>query len=689
MDMSKYMGIFRAESEKYIKELSDSLLALEKDPENPEQMNTLFRAAHTFKGMAATMGFKQIVELTHEMESLIDRLRTRQLILDSSLIDVLFVCVDALEGLVKSVCEGKGNEPGKREKDTGSTYEPYPDFGEVLRTLRDVNQPSKKASLQRVDDKSLSAKITGNGTKEGEEKGSEREDSEIEDNETEKNETKKGEDAEGERENSRDRDSEREDNEREKDGQDIEIENGGEKSSGEKHSETEDSREKVSEIKGSGRENRTEKKVSETEEARQIKEVSRIKKVTKEIYQAEIEGKKPVSSKSDLKVKTIQSSRISTEQLDKLMNLVGELVINRSRINELTGNLRSKELEVALSDFYKLTRELQDKVIEARMVPLDHITYIYPRMVRDLARIQNKKIDFIIKGKEIKLDRTILEEIGDSLVHLLRNAVDHGIEVPERRAELGKKEIGTILITASRQENFALIKIEDDGHGIDTDEILRAALKKGIISRENAGQLQEREAMQLIFTPGLSTSGSVTDISGRGIGMDVVKNRIERLGGSVKVESKPGFGSRFELKLPLTIAVYQAMLIRVGEERYAIPFTNILKNVEVSSQEIKHIKGQEVTLIDNKILPLLRLRRLFQLPDEDESNLLDEKNIFVVLVEKHGQNIGIIVDELLGKQEVIVKSFKSKLLENTRGFAGATILGDGNVILIVDVNSLI
>src|SRR5690606_22458593 len=197
--------------------------------------------------------------------------------------------------------------------------------------------------------------------------------------------------------------------------------------------------------------------------------------------------------KSDLKVKTIQSSRISTGQLDKLMNLVGELIINRSRINELTINLRSKDLEIALSEFYKLTRELQDEVIKARMVPLDHITYIYPRMVRDLARTQNKKIDFIIKGKEIKLDRTILEEIGDSLVHLLRNAVDHGIETPERRAELGKRETGTIIITASRQENFALIKIEDDGRGIDTSEILRVALKKGIISRESAEQLQEKE----------------------------------------------------------------------------------------------------------------------------------------------------------------------------------------------------
>jgi len=566
MDMSKYMGIFRAESEKYIKELSDSLLMLENDPENTEQMNTLFRAAHTFKGMSATMGFKQIVELTHEMESLIDRLRTRQIVLNSSLIDVLLVCVDTLERLVENVCENEGDRPEKGKKETANKYELYSDVYEVIKTLREVNDSPEKASIQKSEDKLLSAK----------------------------------------------------------------------------------------------------------------------EKTIKEIYQPEKEEKTPAYPKSSPKVKIVQNPRISTEQLDKLMNLVGELVINRSRINELTRNLKSKELEAALSDFHKLTRELQDEVIEARMVPLDHITYIYPRMIRDLARIQNKKIDFIIKGKEIKLDRTILEEIGDSLVHLLRNAVDHGIEIPEKRVELGKKENGTILITASRQENFVLIRIEDDGCGIDTNEIRKVALKKGIISRESAEQLQEEEAMQLIFTPGLSTSDNITDISGRGIGMDVVKNRVERLGGSVKVESKPGIGSRFELKLPLTIAVYQAMLVRVGKEKYAIPFTSIVKNIEVSSQEIKHIKGQEVILIDNKILPLFRLRRQFQLPVDDNEN-----NIFVVLVEKHGQYSGIVVDELLGKQEVIVKSFKSKLLDNTSGFAGATILGDGNAILIIDVNSLI
>ncbi|AKB13587.1 two-component system, chemotaxis family, sensor kinase CheA [Methanosarcina thermophila] len=668
MDMSIYMDIFRAESEKYIKEMSDSLLALEKDSDNSEQMNTLFRAAHTFKGMAATMGFKQIVKLTHEMESLIDKLRTQQLILDSSLIDVLLICVDTLEKLVENALDENENSSGKIEKDTGNEYKSYSDIDELLRTLRNVNQPLKKAPLQKDKDKPLD-----------EDNRSLNEDESLDEDEQSLNEDESLDERYLNEDKSLDEEGSLFLEEQSNKNQNL--------SSIEEAALTERISEAVHQIERSTEE--TEKKSysikEEIYETEKSYETEKGYETEKRTHQAEKKENNSISPKSDFKVKTIQSSRISTEQLDKLMNLVGELIINRSRINELTINMRSKDLEIALSEFYNLTKELQDEIIEARMVPLDHITYIYPRMVRDLARAQNKKIDLIIKGKEIKLDRTILEEIGDSLVHLLRNAVDHGIETPEIRAELGKRETGTIIITASRQENFALIKIEDDGRGIDTSEILRAALKKGIISRESAEQLQENEVMQFIFAPGFSTSGTITDISGRGIGMDVVKNRVECLGGSVRVESKPGIGSRFELRLPLTIAVYQAMLIRVREERYAIPFTNIVKNIEISSQEIKHINGQEVILIDDKIIPLLRLRRVFQLPDEDKN----KNNNFVILVERHGQHIGLIVDELLGKQEVIVKSFKSKLLENTRGFAGATILGDGNVILIIDVNALI
>jgi two-component system chemotaxis sensor kinase CheA len=642
MDISRYVSIFRSESEKNIKEMNDSLLALEQNPGNTEQMNVLFRSAHTFKGMAATMGFKQIVALTHEMESLIDRFRTGKLNLDPFLIDILFECLDSLEGLVENICTDVENKPEERENNRKESNNLYPDSEKILKTLRTINNSSEETVLKKNESCTF---FVDAGIEEKEEREGQKEDDRKEERKEDDRKEEKKEDDRKEERKEDDRKEERKEDDRK-----------------------EEKKERIEEKK------------------------------LKNINDEQIEKKGFIDIETDFKVKNIQSSRIqnlkttnpriqslriSTEQLDKLMNLVGELVINRSRVKALVGESKSKDLEFALSDYQKLTRELQEEVLEMRMVPLDQITNIYPRMIRDLSRAQNKKIDFTIKGKEIKFDRAIMEEIGDPLVHLLRNAIDHGIETPERRAELGKDETGNITITASRQQNYVLIRIEDDGRGIDPEEVRKAALEKGLILREEAEQLSEREAIQLIFAPGLSTASVVTDLSGRGVGMDIVKNRIERLGGSVRVESKPGSCSRFELKLPITIALYQAMLVKVGMERYAIPFTNIVKSISVRNEEVRHIRGEEVVVINEKALPLLRLRKLFQLPA-----LQNEESLVVVIVEKAGQYIGLVVDSLLGKQEVIIKNFKSKLLEKTRGFSGATIMGDGSVILILDINSI-
>jgi len=655
MDISKYVSIFRSESEKNIKEMSDSLLELEQNPENMEQMNVLFRSAHTFKGMAATMGFKQIVELTHEMESLIDRFRTGRLTLDSFLIDILFECLDSLEGLVEKVCAGMENKTEERKNSRIEGNNSNPDAENILKTLRSLNNPSEEALHQKNESYALSL-----------DKRIGRKEEKIE---KEEGEREKGEEREGEKEIREEKEKEGEEREGE---EREEEEREGEDLKGEKKEEK-----KLESIKD---EQKEKKSFIYTGTDFKVKNIQSSSIQSSSIQSSSIQSSSIQSSRKGSK---IQSSRISTEQLDKLMNLVGELVINRSRVKELTGESKSKDLEVALSDYQKLTRELQEEVLEIRMIPLDHITNMYPRMIRDLSRAQNKKIEFIIKGKEIKLDRAIMEESGAPLVHLLRNAVDHGIETPEKRTEAGKDETGNIMITASRQQNYVLIRIEDDGRGIDPEEIRKAALEKGIISREEAEKLSERESIQLIFAQGLSTASVVTDLSGRGVGMDIVKNRIERLGGSIRVESKPGSGSRFELKLPITIALYQAMLVKVGMERYAIPFTNIVKSISVRNEEVRHIRGEEVILINEKALPLLRLRRLFQLPD-----LQNEESLVVVIVEKAGQYIGLVVDSLLGKQEVIIKNFKSRLLEKTRGFSGATIMGDGSVILILDINSI-
>lgn len=795
MDMSKYIAIFRAESEKNIKEMNYSLLALEHNPENTENLDMMFRLAHTFKGMAGTMGFKEIVELTHEMESLIDKFRTRQVIPDTSLIDLLFECLDLLEILVNNASFGNesdiekfrtDNNKDSRIQNNYSQKEFQPDLNKALEALKAITSQIEKTSDQKIEN--VSSFVLQKKEEEKPEKGNEKA-LEIEINtcrhrieKTGEIEIAKapGEDSESwkkfvklEKENlyykqnpennSLDKNITLDKNvtpdknvtlnknitEKEASSQNLDatknitwniaedknIQNAYKDKT--QFLEREDSRFLGSEIPDSEIWNpkrqdwevrnleidnsiiKSQMAGSQIPENLGVKEASGIVENSETIKDSQIESQKvgnlpssanPISPITDplpignslienhehhvhhvlqnLKINNpkIQSSKISTEQLDRLMNLVGELVISRSRVDELisefTGDIKSQDLKLALSDFQKLTKEIQEEVLEIRMISLDHITNIFPRMMRDLAKAQNKKIDFIIKGKEIKIDRVILEEIRDPLIHLLRNSLDHGIEIPEKRIESGKKETGTVLITASRQENYVLIRIEDDGKGIDPEAIREIALERGIISKEKAEQLQAKNAIELIFLPGFSTSCKVTALSGRGVGMDIVKKGIERLGGSIKVESKPGFGSRFELRLPITIAHYQAMLVKVGMEKYAIPFTNIIKSIKVQRQDLKYIKGEAALIIDQKIIPLLDLHKHFHLPV-----ISKKENITIVIIEKGGQYIGLIVDELLGRQEIITKNFKSRLLKNTREFAGATILGDGNVILILDINS--
>jgi two-component system chemotaxis sensor kinase CheA len=306
-------------------------------------------------------------------------------------------------------------------------------------------------------------------------------------------------------------------------------------------------------------------------------------------------------------------------------------------------------------------------------------------MVRDLAKSEGKQINLIIEGKEIELDRTVLDEIGDPLVHLLRNAVDHGIESEEERKQLGKPVAGLVRLAASRQRNSVLIEVEDDGKGMDPGHLRDIAVKKGVLTREEVDKLSDTDALNLIFMPGFSGAKVVTDISGRGVGMDAVKTKIEALGGSVKISSVPGQGSIMKLQLPLTVAIIQSLMVTVAGETYAIPLGNVIRDVGIKSNDIKTIEGKEVIMLRGEVLPLLRLHDVLECPTEAE----DKQNLIVVVVEKMGSNIGLVVDDLLGQQEVIIKTLDNKLLKNMKGFAGATILGDGSVSLILDIATLI
>nr|WP_321496160.1 chemotaxis protein CheA [uncultured Methanolobus sp.] len=687
--MSEYKEIFKAESEEHLQQLNDSLLGLEQNPNDLEYITTMFRSAHTLKGMSATMGFSTIAELTHEMENLMDMVRKSQVEVSNGLIDILFECLDTLEALVEAVDSGeqvdighlqatlaqamegnmpvqeiKGsvtasidtiqNEIGKAipDEEAGTEIETKTEAAPVIDNVElsdnekqaiqeAVNEGNRVVSLKVILDESCVLKsarstlVLINVSKMGEIIKCIPTEAELED---------------------------------EKFDLDFTV-IFATKSSDE-------------DIVG------TIKKISEIKETipTTIAESSGVEDKQQENKTEETEEKKSTSAvkRSDA-VKSIQSVRVNIERLDNLMNLVGELIINKIRLNQLASDLNAKELDESLANLDRLTNEIQTEVMESRMVPIDQIFSRFPRMIRDLAKSEGKQINLIIEGKEIELDRTVLDEIGDPLVHLLRNAVDHGIESEDERKQLGKPIAGLVRLAASRQRNSVLIEVEDDGKGMDPGHLRNIAVKKGLLSRDEVEKLSDNDALNLIFMPGFSGAKVVTDISGRGVGMDAVKTKIEALGGSVKISSVPGQGSIMKLQLPLTVAIIQSLMVTVAEETYAIPLGNVIRDVGIKASDIKTIEGKEVILLRGEVLPLLRLHDVLECPTEEEH----KQNLIVVVVEKMGSNIGLVVDDLLGQQEVIIKTLDNKLLKNMKGFAGATILGDGSVALILDIATLI
>jgi two-component system chemotaxis sensor kinase CheA len=641
--------------------------------------------------MSATMGFNTISELTHEMENLMDMVRKSQVEVSNGLIDILFECLDTLEALVEAVDSGeevdiahlqatlaqamegtmpvqeiKGsvtasidtiqNEIGKEipeenaENDTETEakveVDPVVDNIELSDNEKQaieeaVSEGNRVVSLKVLLDESCVLKsarstlVLINVSKMGEIIRCVPTEAELED---------------------------------EKFDLDFTVIFATKSSD--------------DDIVG------TIKKISEIKDVvpTTIAESSKVEEKQQETKKEETEEKKSASAvkRSDA-VKSIQSVRVNIERLDNLMNLVGELIINKIRLNQLASDLNAKDLDESLANLDRLTNEIQTEVMESRMVPIDQIFSRFPRMVRDLAKSEGKQINLIIEGKEIELDRTVLDEIGDPLVHLLRNAVDHGIESEEERKQLGKPVAGLVRLAASRQRNSVLIEVEDDGKGMDPGHLRDIAVKKGVLTREEVDKLSDTDALNLIFMPGFSGAKVVTDISGRGVGMDAVKTKIEALGGSVKISSVPGQGSIMKLQLPLTVAIIQSLMVTVAGETYAIPLGNVIRDVGIKSSDIKTIEGKEVIMLRGEVLPLLRLHDVLECPTEAE----DKQNLIVVVVEKMGSNIGLVVDDLLGQQEVIIKTLDNKLLKNMKGFAGATILGDGSVSLILDIATLI
>ncbi len=372
------------------------------------------------------------------------------------------------------------------------------------------------------------------------------------------------------------------------------------------------------------------------------------------------------------------------EKLDNLLNLVGELVINKVRLEQIGIMHRLTELTETLEQMDRVTTDLQTVVMKVRMVPIGQVFNRFPRMIRDLAKELNKEINLTIEGEETELDRTVIDEIGDPIMHLLRNSLDHGVEHPDDREAKGKPRTGEVGLIARHEGNNVVIMVTDDGKGIDADIIRRKAIEKGIISAEEAEALNDADAVCLIFLPGFSTAEQITDVSGRGVGMDVVRSKIESLGGHVDVETKIDEGSVFKIKLPLTLAIIQALLVKIQDEMYAIPLGSIDSTINISPDDIKTVKNKEVIVLRGQIIPIIRGADVLQVPKaEGEEN----EDIFVVVVHIGDRKAGIVVDNLIGQQEIVIKTM-GKLLAGLKVIPGATVLGDGRVALILDVSAL-
>jgi two-component system chemotaxis sensor kinase CheA len=405
------------------------------------------------------------------------------------------------------------------------------------------------------------------------------------------------------------------------------------------------------------------------------------------------DGARPGAARPGAARPATATVRIDVERLDRLLNLVGELVIDRTRLiglgralqDELGEHHMLSEITETVFHLGRVTDEMQAEVMKSRMLPIGTVFSRFPRVTRDLSTRQGKKVELVIEGQETELDRSVIEEIGDPLVHLLRNAIDHGIETPEERIKAGKPEVAIVKLTAEHVESSIVITVQDNGRGIDPAKIKAKALEKGIISFESAQRLSDAEAVELIFAPGFSTASSVTDISGRGVGMDIVRTNVERLGGSVEVQSKLGEGSRFLLRLPLTLAIVQALLVRVGGGIYALPLSSVTETLRVPVTEIQRLQQQEAILLRGRVLPIVRCSNLFQCTSEVPA---DARDILVVAVKVGERQIGLAVDRLLGEQEVVIKSL-GDLIGDVPGLSSAAILGDGTVALIVDVPALV
>ena len=670
LDMSQYLDLFLQEADEQLEILEQETLRLEKDP-TQERLQKIFRAAHTLKGSSRAMGFLTFAEVTHEMENLLDLLRGGQLQVTTEIADALLACLDTLSAIKAQIAEGRGDayEAGelvenlkRLARGSAPTAEAAPQNAgadelpaELVQKLTEKTKqgPILRARIRLAPDclmKFVRAFMAINAVNEGGTLVATHPDGET--------------------------------LEEEKFGDTFELFFRSERPA-EDWQKTFQGIGEVAEAEVGPWQPRT----ADVAQPSVAQQPAGVRPETKPVA-------KPAGAAAGRKADTGQTVRVDVARLDELMNLVGELVIDRTRVAQIGAVLAAKydneenveALAETVGHIARITSDLQDQIMKARMLPIETVFNRFPRMVRDLANKVGKEIQLDLEGGDTELDRSVIEAIGDPLLHILRNSVDHGIEPPEDRVKAGKPQTGRILVSARHQENHIVIDIEDDGRGIDVARVKQKAIENGLVSPEAAERLTDKDALQFIFASGLSTAQQVSEVSGRGVGMDIVRSNIQKLGGIIDVESTPGKGTKFSLRLPLTLAIIRGLLVSVGGVVYVIPLGSVVETLLVHRKEVQTVHAREVILIRGVTTPLVRMGEVLGITNRWERKHEDE--FFVVIVGIAEQRIGLVVDKLIGEQEVVIKSL-SGFVGDVPGVSGATILGDGNVALIADVNGII
>lgn len=648
-DMQEIMEDFLIEAFEMVEQLDQDLVELENNPEDLDLLNRIFRVAHTIKGSSSFLNFDVLTHLTHNMEDILNKARRGELKITPDVMDIILESIDLMKALLCVI------------RDNGTDANSGIDVSDCVKKLQTISkgelvENAEESTQEAQTQEANTSKPTNTTTAE----------QSISMSEIATNQSVNTDDAEPDYSKMT--------------AEEVEAE--------------------IARLLAKRQEEDKKRRAEKKEEvAKQQKEVQKpvatnpTTETHKTASSAQKMSAKPTTDAGQKapSVAVEPTVRVDVKRLDHLMNLIGELVLGKNRLIRIYGDVEERydgekfleELNQVVSSISTVTTDLQLAVMKTRMLPVGKVFSKFPRMVRDLSRELGKNIDLIISGEETELDKSIVEEIGDPLIHIIRNSCDHGIEVPEVRRTNGKNEVGTVELKAYNEGNHIVIEIKDDGKGLDAEFLKKKAIEKGVISERDAEQMSEKEAFGIIFRPGFSTATNITNVSGRGVGMDVVKTNVEKLNGIIEIDSEKGVGTTQKLKIPLTLAIMQALLVGVQEEYYAIPLSSVLETVRVTQEEIYTVDGKSVLRLRDEVLSLVRLADIFKV----DSVLQSLNEVYVVIIGLAEQKIGVIVDYLIGQEEVVIKSL-GYYLKGTEGIAGATVRGDGKITLIADVAAM-